>query len=160
MSIPDPKITIHGWRNAGPLVDVEEYQTGFGNRRQRWKKVVEHKPARGRDLQREAHAIVHRVDDPGYDVMAFNKGHAYIVRVVVDGKLDDPHDILVDATDTYASIKIADGVDVIDVAPFDSMDEAMKHVEADGVARAQKRADEDDEDAAAESTGNGSDEEE
>lgn len=160
---PDPVVSIIGWRAAGPVVVVQEYQTGFSNRRNRWKATREDAKGRGRDVQHAAHALGHRAEELGYDVVAFNKGYYYLVRVVVDGRLDAPYNIQVDAIDDYATLKIADGVDIIDVSSFEN------DVAATGALLAELSAptaedlpagESDDEDVAGEAAGSGSDEEE
>lgn len=165
MNATDPIVEIRGWRAKGAIVTVNEYQPGFSNRRNRWKAVREDSKPRGRNFQGPAHELVHRVDDPGYDMVAFNVGHLYVAIVTVDGAAEEL-DLLVDATDDYQVVKIADGVVIERVETFDHYDEylasrqpAPEESATEGGPAPDENPSEDGEDATASSSGSRDEEE-
>lgn len=105
---------IHAWRKDGPAYVKRTYRAGFANRRNRWSEE-EVGSRGGRSVEAPDYYLLDA--DGDVETWAFNRGHSYLLDVVVDGlhKIET----VVDATGGYQTLVTPESVSIEEIRPLD-----------------------------------------
>lgn len=109
-------ITVHGWKNSGPVYSVHERLSGFSNRNNRNKETL-YGVKGGRNVSEPAWHLV--ADSDGTEHWAVNRGHIYRFDALVDG-VESHH--FFDARDNFLSLSFGSGINIVEVSKASDSD--------------------------------------